>query len=166
MRRLALASSLILAAAFPAAAAQSSFDLRILAAHNAERARVGVRPLAWDPSLAAGARAHAAWMASTGQFVHSNRRARRGIAENLWWGPRRAFAPEQMVAMWASERRNFVRGVFPHVSRTGNWLDVSHYSQLIWPATTRVGCALVRGRMDVLVCRYAPPGNIDGRWVP
>ena len=156
-------AALALAAAAPAAA-QSSLDLRILAAHNAERARAGVPPLAWDPLLAAGAAPHAALLAATGQLVHSDRKARRGIGENLWMGPRSS--PEQMIALWASERRNFLAGIFPDVSRTRNWMDIAHYSQVIWPTTTRVGCALGRGRMDVLVCRYAPAGNIDGRRVP
>ena len=35
---------------------------------------------------------------------------------------------------------------------------------MIWPATTRVGCALAStARTDYLVCRYATAGNIDGR---
>src|SRR5690348_14184283 len=127
----------LLAVAAPAPA-QSPFDLRILAAHNAERGRAHVAPLAWDPAIAAGAQAYAKWMASSGQFAHSDRRTRRGLGENLWWGGRGAFAPEQMVAMWSSERRNFTGGIFPNVSRTGNWMDISHYSQLIWPGTTRL----------------------------
>jgi hypothetical protein len=37
---------------------------------------------------------------------------------------------------------------------------------MIWPTTTRVGCALASTpRTDYLVCRYSPAGNIDGRWV-
>ena len=68
--------------------------------------------------------------------------------------------------MWSAERRNFVPGVFPNVSRTGNWFHVSHYSQIIWPTTARVGCGLSGGRFDVLVCRYSPAGNIDRQRVP
>jgi hypothetical protein len=61
----------------------------------------------------------------------------------------------------------FVPGLFPRVSRTGNWSAVGHYSQMIWPTTTRVGCALASSQLaDYLVCRYAPAGNIDGRRVP
>ena len=69
-----------------------------------------------------------------------------------------------MVGSWAAEKRLFRPGLFPGVSTTGNWLDVSHYTQMIWPTTTRVGCAVYRTRhWDYLICRYSPPGNIDGR---
>ena len=71
---------------------------------------------------------------------------------------------EAMVGGWALEKRWFVPGVFPANSRTGNWEDVGHFTQMIWPTTTRVGCALAAtARTDYLVCRYSGAGNIDGR---
>jgi hypothetical protein len=71
------------------------------------------------------------------------------------------------VSTWTAERRFFRAGVFPDVSTTGNWLDVSHYTTMIWRATTRVGCAIHRTPdWEFLICRYSPPGNIDGRPVP
>jgi hypothetical protein len=49
------------------------------------------------------------------------------------------------------------------VSRTGNWSDVGHYTQIVWPASQRVGCATASNRAnDYLVCRYLPAGNIVG----
>ena len=53
--------------------------------------------------------------------------------------------------------------MFPDNSRTGEWRDVAHYTQIVWPATTQVGCALASSATtDYLVCRYAPAGNKDG----
>ena len=142
----------------------SQFPARILAAHNAERARAGVPLLVWDNDLGTAAAAYAQQMAFTGRFEHSDRALRRGIGENLWYGTRGAFPVEAMVAGWASERRMFTPGIFPNVSRTGNWVDVAHYTQVIWPTTQRIGCALAStAQVDYLVCRYAPAGNIDGR---
>jgi hypothetical protein len=81
-------------------------------------------------------------------------------------GTQGAFTIESMVGAWASERRMFVPGVFPAVSRTGNWADVAHYTQMVWPKTERIGCALASNRkIDYLVCRYSPAGNIDGTFI-
>jgi len=168
MRSLLLALPLALAA--PAASAQpllaGQFPVRIVAAHNAERAAVGAPPLVWDNALGSAAALYAQQMAFTGRFEHSDRKARRGVGENLWMGTHGAYSVEAMVGAWASEKRMFVPGIFPNNSRTGNWIDIGHYSQMIWPASQRVGCALAStARTDYLACRYAPAGNIDGKWV-
>ena len=135
-----------------------------LAAHNRERSAFGSAPLVWDETLAAQARGYAAVLAGLGRLQHSPKSQRPGQGENLWLGSRRAYVPEAMIASWAGERRFFRRGAFPAVSRTGNWRDVGHYTQIVWPATTRVGCGLASStRWDVLVCRYSPPGNRDGQ---
>jgi hypothetical protein len=91
---------------------------------------------------------------------------RPGVGENLWMGSRGYYPVEAMVGAWVSERRWFRPGVFPNNSRTGSWADVAHYTQIIWPTTTRVGCAIAStGRVDYLDGRYTGAGNIDGRWV-
>lgn len=144
----------------------SLFPARIIAAHNGERAAVGAPLLVWDNDLGTAAAAYAQQMAFTGRFEHSDRKARRGIGENLWMGTHGAYTIEAMIGAWASEKRYFVPGIFPNNSRTGNWIDVGHYTQMIWPATARVGCALAStARTDYLVCRYATAGNIDGKYV-
>jgi hypothetical protein len=145
----------------------SEFPARILAAHNLERTRMHMPPLVWDNDLGNGAAAYAQQMAFTGMFQHSNRQARRGIGENLWMGTHGAFSVEAMVGGWSAEKRYFIPGVFPNNSSTGDWEDVGHYTQMIWPTTTRVGCAIASTpRIDYLVCRYAAAGNIDGRSLP
>ena len=145
----------------------SQFPARVLAAHNAERLRMGMPPLVWDNALGTGAAAYAQQMAATGMFQHSNRQARRGIGENLWMGTHGAFSVEAMVGGWTAEKRYFVPGVFPNNSSSGNWEDVGHYTQMIWPTTSRIGCAVAStARIDYLVCRYATAGNIDGHRLP
>lgn len=155
------------APATAAANIASQFPARILAAHNAVRAQFGTAPLAWDPALANGAAAYAVQLALTNTFQHSDRHARPGTGENLWMGTRGYYSYEAMVGGWASEQRDFVPGIFPAVSRSGNWENVGHYTQMVWPTTTRIGCAVAsNARNDYLVCRYSPAGNIDGRPVP
>jgi hypothetical protein len=145
----------------------SEFPMRVLAAHNVARTQAGVAPLTWDPALGNGAAAYAQQMAFTGIFAHSDRKARSGVGENLWMGSRGAFSVENMVGGWVSEREMFAPGFFPAVSRSGNWTDVGHYTQIIWPTTQSVGCAVAsNASAEYLVCRYWPAGNIDGRPVP
>ena len=140
---------------------------RLLAIHNMERARVHAPPLRWDPNLAASAASYGRVLARLGRLQHSPRAIRIGQHENLWMGTRGHFAPEQMVGAWVSERAYFRPGVFPYVSRTGRWSDVGHYTQMIWKGTTHVGCAIQASqRWDYLICRYSPPGNVDGRRLP
>lgn len=139
---------------------------RLLAAHNIERARVGVPPLQWDARLAQAAGSYGPALARLGRLQHSPRESRLGQRENLWMGARGLFSPEQMVGLWLDERKFFRSGIFPFVSTSGNWHHVAHYTQMIWPTTTRVGCAIYSsGRTDYLICRYSPPGNVDGRRV-
>ena len=166
-----LAAAIGVGLAAPATAASnniaSQFPARILAAHNSVRAQAGVQPLAWDPALGQAAATYAVELALTNSFHHSDRRARAGTGENLWMGTRGAFSYETMVGRWASESRDFVPGIFPAVSRSGNWENVGHYTQMVWPTTTRVGCAVAtNATTDYLVCRYSPAGNVDGRPVP
>ena len=139
------------------------FPARMLALHNAERVAVGVAPLVWDSALGTQAAKYAVRLALSRRFAHSEPSARGGTGENLWMGTRKAFSLEAMVGSWASEKRMFKPGVFPAVSRTGNWHQVGHYTQLVWPKTQRVGCALATNSgEDYLVCHYWPAGNVHG----
>ena len=139
------------------------FPARVLAAHNIERAAVGLAPLTWDNKLGTQAAKYAVQLALSRRFAHSDREQRRGSGENLWMGTRAAFSLEGMVGNWASEKRMFKPGVFPAISRTGSWHEVGHYTQMVWPATQRVGCALATNSgEDYLVCHYWPAGNVHG----
>lgn len=146
---------------------QQALALEVLTYHNMARQEVGVPALAWDPGLAAGASIYATELATLNLLRHSPEQMRSGQGENLWMGTRGHFRPARMVGAWASERSMFRAARFPNVSRTDNWADVGHYTQMIWPDTKKVGCALTKGvESDVLVCRYWPAGNIVGQLVP
>lgn len=176
MRFMAVAVSLAMTAiACPATGGASTLTIppstalgmRIVVLHNQARSAAGVGPIYWDASLAAAADTYAGELAQTGRWGHSPPAARPGQGENLWMGTREAFSVDQMIGSWAGEGRWFKRGAFPDVSRTDNWEQVGHYSQMIWRGTTRVGCALRSSAgNDYLVCRYSPAGNVTGVSVP
>jgi hypothetical protein len=145
------------------AADQPGFDQRVLAAHNRERSALGLIPLSWNPALARAARRWADHLAMTGRFEHAPENYTAPEGENLWAGSRGYFTPEAMVNAWIREKRFFRPGTFPDNSTTGRVEDVGHYTQLIWRATTEVGCAEAAGASeDILVCRYAEAGNYRG----
>ncbi len=157
----------VAAASSAASAGLNHVASRILAEHNHARAEVGAPPLQWDPGLAAAAASYGPALARLGRLVHSPRAGRERQRENLWMGQTGRFRPEEMVWTWTDEKRLFRPGLFPEVSRTGNWADVAHYTQMIWNSTTHVGCAIhTEGGWDYLICRYSPPGNADGKPVP
>ena len=143
---------------------RADFNQRVLAAHNAERAAIGVGPLAWNAELAADARAWADELARTGRFEHSpDEVGAEPQGENLWAGTPRAFSPEKMVGLWVSEKKDYHPGVFPNNSRSGDVENVGHYTQLIWRNSGQVGCATAVGRNEeFLVCRYSRAGNVYG----
>src|SRR5437764_1887642 len=117
---------------------------RILATHNEQRAAVGAPPLQWDATLAAHAASYGPVLASLRYLVHSPREGRPGERENLAMAWHGTMSPEQLVGMWSNERRLLEPGsyLFPGASRTGNWEDIAHYTQMVWPTTTHVGCAI------------------------
>jgi len=140
-------------------------ESRLLDAHNRERYATGLDPMAWDPQLAADAREWGEHLAKTGTFEHYEEvsDADTGEGENLWMGSAYYYAPETMVSHWIEEKENYVPGVFPNVSATGDLADVGHYTQIVWRDTRKVGCALVNGGADeYLVCRYSAAGNVIG----
>jgi Cysteine-rich secretory protein family len=145
------------------AGATGELAMRLLAAHNRERAAVGHPPLLWDPGLAASAASYGPALASMRRLVHSPRETRPGQRENLAMASHGTLTPEQLVDLWSEEKRLMQPGIFPMVSRTGRWEDVAHYTQMVWPTTTRVGCAIFSADWDYLICRYSPPGNVDGK---
>ena len=143
----------------------TNLESRLLAAHNRERAEVGVPPLRWDSALAADAAAWAGELAASGAFEHApdDPEGAEPEGENLWMGTKGAFSAEEMVGMWIEEKAHYRPAPIPHSSRTGDFADVGHYTQLVWAESGRVGCALAEGGGDdYLVCRYLQAGNVVG----
>jgi len=146
------------------AAQADNFEQRLLFAHNAERDRKHLPRLTWSEALADHAKSWATRLARDDRMYHSDAKVRPGEGENLWSGTAGYYSPEVMIGAFIAERRHFKAGVFPNVSTTGKWADVGHYSQVIWPTTSQLGCALAHNKArDYLVCRYSPPGNHFGR---
>jgi Cysteine-rich secretory protein family len=175
VKQLLLVASLIVFSIFAASAGatekplqsavgRSNFSKAMLDGHNAERAKLQLAELQWDVQLAADAKAWAEQLAASNSFEHAHDEVQtKKQGENLWMGTADGFRYPEMLDFWLGERMHAKSGRFPDVSKTGNWMDVAHYTQIVWPTTKRVGCALVKNTSDeFLVCRYFPAGNIVG----
>lgn len=134
-----------------------------LAEHNLAREEVGIAPLVWSARLARDAQGWADHLAARNRYDHASPQERKGQGENLWRGTKNSWTARETIGFFLAEKRHFRPGQFPDVSRTGQWSDVGHYTQVIWPQTREVGCAVAHTPSDeVLVCRYWPAGNVWG----
>ncbi|HLY05892.1 MAG TPA: CAP domain-containing protein [Rhizomicrobium sp.] len=133
----------------------------LLAAQNKYRAELGEPSLVWSDKLAEAAQSWAEHLANEVHAIkHSGAMA---TGENIATWPAGHATLTRLVKIWGDEKQYFVDAVFPDVSRTGDWLVVSHYSQLVWRKTTDVGCGFATGGgQDYLVCQYNPMGNFNG----
>jgi uncharacterized protein YkwD len=130
---------------------------QVLALHNEFRANHCAPPLTWSKDLAKVAQAWADNLDARGcAFEHS----RTNLGENLAAGSGQHLRPRTVVGMWYREvaRYDFKRGTFA--------MDTGHFTQLVWVATERIGCGrrLCGNGVDIVVCNYDPPGNVEGRF--
>jgi hypothetical protein len=141
-----------------------------IAVHNDVRARVSPVPdpllgaLVWSEEAAGVARA---W-AERCRFEHNPGRG--AFGENLFASSEEAppDVVEQALASWTAEKKDF-DGAANHCA---DGAVCGHYTQLVWRATRGVGCAVATcttgspvpdtGAWTLVVCNYAPPGNIVG----
>jgi len=148
----------------PSPAEKAAMAKAMIEEQNRYRTALNLQPLKWSDRLAEFAAKWAEQLASMGgeRLLHSNPRTT-GQGENIWIGASgTSFA--QMIRDWADEKSNFINGIFPNVSKTRDTNNVRNYTQMIWGATTLVGCAVIRvGNKYILVCRYWTPGNIIGQ---
>jgi pathogenesis-related protein 1 len=125
------------------------------AAHNQVRAGVGVAPLVWSPSLSRYAQDWATQLAANNcQLAH---RPNRPYGENLFWTSSGSTA-QYVVDFWAAEAAHY------DIETNGCDGVCGHYTQIVWAATTHVGCGMAScGSQQVWVCNYDPPGNLYGQ---
>ena len=141
----------------------ATFEERVLASQNQERLALGLPPMTWNPELSQSAQRWADYLAASGRFEHAPENPDSPEGENIWAGTKGYYAPEARVNAWVREKQFFRVGVFPDNSTTGSAEDVGHYTQMIWRATTKVGCAEASSASeDILVCRYFEAGNYRG----
>lgn len=131
-----------------------------LQAHNVARQFFQYNPLQWDSSLASQATQYAAVLSQSGQFKHSGASNQ---GENLYKG---SASGGMAVLLWFNERPLYHGesiGTLNLNLGSGDFEGYGHFTQILWPTTTHVGCGVAG---VVVVCRYTPPGNFVGQTLP
>jgi len=145
----------------------------ILQLHDQARSEVGspppLAPLTWDSSLADAAQGWANTIGPVGRLCHIGSGAS-GQGENL-----AAYTSGSVttgVQGWYDEKPLYESNPEPINSSAPdgtNYHVWGHYTQMVWQNTQRIGCgkapyARSPGSWTVLVCRYSPPGNVNGQF--
>lgn len=134
----------------------------LLDLHNAGRRNpsppaADMKKLVWDESIAQAAQAYA----DTCPSYHSST----NYGENLAWGWPSRTAQNAMIGWYDEEKvlYNFVNNTCSGVC--------GHYTQVVWAATSKVGCGkkfcssfvrfLEYGSGHVYVCQYSTAGNVN-----
>ncbi|GIL53133.1 hypothetical protein Vafri_8816 [Volvox africanus] len=133
----------------------SAYAQQCLDTHNYYRAKhQSTSALRWSSSLEADAQV---W-ANRCVFSHADNTAS-GQGENIAWGYPDA---KSVIDAYYSEGAGYTYGV----SQPADWHSVGHFTQVIWRSSTDLGCAVATcsGGQLFHVCRYYPPGNVQGQY--
>ena len=136
----------------------------MLDATNKYRAGLGLPALKWNATLAGYAQTNASTNAENNTFDHTSSSSRQYMnapyGQNLAASTGYPLSGEGLraVGSWYDEKKAWDASKTP-----GN--STGHYTQLMWKATTDVGCALAqKGNRIVSTCDYFPSGNYKGEF--
>ncbi|HEX2658085.1 MAG TPA: CAP domain-containing protein [Polyangia bacterium] len=81
------------------------------------------------------------------------------VGENIWATTGPTAVPGDAVTAWMSEAAEY-----GYATNSG---DAGRYTQVVWRASVRIGCAIVNCPQvtvaNTILCDYAPGGNYDGQ---
>ncbi|RWS24429.1 hypothetical protein B4U80_02575 [Leptotrombidium deliense] len=126
-----------------------------LSLHNTLRAKHGVGPLTVSRKLEKFAAMRAQQLAKTDIFAHPKKLA---YGENLYYLKGRNPTCADAMNAWYNKEIGLYNWHNPGFSH-----PTGHFTQVLWKATTHVGCASSqspRTRRIYIVCNYDPPGNV------
>ncbi|KAJ1287635.1 hypothetical protein BS78_02G025700 [Paspalum vaginatum] len=141
-------------------AAQNSLKDEFVSLHNTARDEVGVESVSWDSEVASYAESYAEKRKSDCALQHSGG----PYGENIYaaWGSSAGTASDA-VGSWVAEKKYYHYDT--NTCDAGQW-GCLHYTQVVWRASTTIGCARVvcnNNQGVFIICNYNPPGNTGGR---
>jgi len=128
----------------------------LLEAHNRLRAKHCAPPLRWSAEVAESAQRWAESLARR-DCVLDHSRGRYG--ENLAVATTGSLSAAEVADLWYAEVQHYRFG------RSGFSMQTGHFTQLVWVGTQDLGCGVAQCQdVEVWVCQYDPPGNMEGRY--
>tara|TARA_B100001057_G_scaffold129724_1_gene128822 strand:- start:3076 stop:3618 length:543 start_codon:yes stop_codon:yes gene_type:complete len=134
--------------------------------HNNARSDVGVSSLKWSNDLSKDALVWAEQMAREERMYHSDKEARPGQGENLYY----TTATDSLTSarnasqLWYEEIELYTYS--PILSGENDFYEIGHYTQMVWKSSTEVGMAMAvsASGKTFVVARYTPKGNYSGEY--
>lgn len=152
----------------PAYALDTTQQTEMVTAHNKWREEVGTPAIKWSASLATPAQAWADNLKGKGCKLEHSGAA--GLGENVFsagavtWSDGKteaqAVTSTQVTDAWGGEKKDYTYDT----NTCAEGKACGHYTQVVWKATTEVGCgsAVCDDKSQVWVCNYTPAGNMAG----
>uniref|UniRef100_A0A0N4Z578 SCP domain-containing protein n=1 Tax=Parastrongyloides trichosuri TaxID=131310 RepID=A0A0N4Z578_PARTI len=136
---------------------KKSFIAEVYKKSNCLRAAHDAPAMKVDSALEAQAQKYADKLLSDGKgLVHSKSGGKYG--ENLAWGSSDKVG-NIAADGWYDEVKDYNFG------RPGFGMKTGHFTQLVWKASTSVGCGVASGKNGIFtVCQYKPPGNFGNKY--
>ena len=127
----------------------------VLASHNMYRDKHGTGHMTFDEDACATAQKWSEHLAEIGKMEHSSYSDRHNCGENLFGSFRGPEFPDPSK-LWYREIKDYD---FDHPG--GH--KAGHFTQLVWKASKKLGCAQARnGGQHWVTCHYCPAGNYAG----
>lgn len=149
----------------------STFQSGVLNVQNGARASIGVPALTWSTSLANVAQN---WVNKC-SYKHEPSSP---YGNNLAANSGQPLTGVDCAQGWVNEKANYIGGPISSSGsqcKNSNFGSCGHYTQVVWRASTNVGCAVQSctvnspfgsfngGKWNYCACYYSPAGNVIGQ---
>ncbi|KAJ5702702.1 hypothetical protein N7488_010250 [Penicillium malachiteum] len=149
--------------------ATSAYQQKILYNHNIHRSNHSVSSLEWSADLESSAYT----LAARCDYEHDTSIDGGGYGQNIGYGVESSEIGVMITNLMYNDEIEYYPGYGSNPSMT-NFDKWGHFSQIVWKATTHVGCATVTcdpldgvdssEALPFTVCNYSPVGNVEGEY--
>ncbi|CAK4031414.1 PR-1 [Lecanosticta acicola] len=138
--------------------------------HNIHRANHSATPIFYHYDMSNTARK----IAQSCNFSHNMEMDGGGYGQNIAAGVPWQNISAVITDLWYNNEVEYFNGQYgKQTPDTSQFEKFGHFSQMVWNATTHVGCYTqhcpngvvnAEGTNDFTVCNYLGAGNVDGEW--